>query len=175
MTKTIVVASKNPVKILSTQIGFETLFPDLSVNLISVHAASQVSDQPMSDEETLSGAKNRASNAQKIHPESDFWVGIEGGCERRYDRMWVYAWVVVQSSQRIEFARSSCFPLPDRFTELLDQGLELGDATDIVFGSKNSKQKGGVVGALSHGHIDRTAYYVQPMILALMAFCPQKL
>ena len=122
----------------------------------------------MTDEETLRGAKNRAQGAKLLYPNANFWVGIEGGCEKRFDRVWVFAWVVIQSKDRMEIARTSAFCLPKEFTNLLDQGMELGDATDQVFNKSNSKHSDGVVGLLSRGHIDRTAYYVQPIVLALM-------
>ena len=48
--------------------------------------------------------------------------------------------------------------------------MELGDADDQVFGTHNSKQKGGAVGLLTHQLIDRTAYYREAIILALIPF-----
>lgn len=129
----------------------------------------------MSDQETLQGALNRVQRAQEARPDADLWVGIEGGCCHQYDRTWVFAWVVVQSQTQREQAKTSSFCLPLPIVELLMQGMELGTATDVFFGKQNSKHDGGIVGALSHGLIDRTAYYVQPMILALMAFDPNDL
>ena len=48
--------------------------------------------------------------------------------------------------------------------------MELGDADDAVFSDVNSKQKGGTVGKVTHGAIDRTAYYVHTLMLALVPF-----
>jgi non-canonical (house-cleaning) NTP pyrophosphatase len=48
--------------------------------------------------------------------------------------------------------------------------MELGDADDVVFGRTNSKQENGAVGLLTENVIDRTAYYVQALILALIPF-----
>ena len=173
MTQTVIVASKNPVKIDATRLGFNQLFPKVQWNVHGANIPSGVSDQPMSDEETLRGAQNRARNAQANYPVADYWVGIEGGCAREYGKVWVFAWIVVCSRDQMELGRTSSFVLPDNIVEHLDQGLELGHATDRVYGEKDSKRRGGVVGALSHGHIDRTEYYVQPMILALMGFFEQ--
>jgi non-canonical (house-cleaning) NTP pyrophosphatase len=40
----------------------------------------------------------------------------------------------------------------------------------MVFGRSNSKQQNGSVGILTHDVIDRTAYYVHAVILALIPF-----
>ena len=167
---TTVVASQNPVKVNATRKACVQLFPDQDWNVVGVATSSGVSEQPMSDEETLRGATNRARNAQKAHPNASLWVGIEGGCAKQYGEMWVFAWVVVLSKERMEYAKTSMFSLPDHIATLVDQGIELGTATDMVFKQHNSKHKDGVVGMLSQGNIDRTEYYVQPLILALMPF-----
>ncbi len=170
MPKKVIVASLNPVKINSTIQGFRTLFPNKEWVVEGANISSGVSDQPMTDQETLQGAMNRASHAQQQYPNADFWVGIEGGCEKKNNRVWVFAWIVIRNGDKVELARTSAFCLPDHIAILLDKGIELGAATDIAFDKHNSKHKDGVVGVLSHGHIDRTDYYVQPVILALMHF-----
>ena len=48
--------------------------------------------------------------------------------------------------------------------------LRLGDADDAVFSDSNSKQKGGTVGKVTRGMIDRTAYYEHALHLALVPF-----
>jgi len=173
MPQTVIVASQNPVKIHATRIGFNQIFPEQKWDFIGANISSGVSKQPMTDKETLLGAQNRAQNAQKKYPNAQFWVGIEGGCCKQYDRVWVFAWVAICSNQSMQLGRSSSFALPPYIASYLDQGFELGEATDQVFDKHNSKHKDGVIGALSHGHIDRTTYYIQPMILALMPFLPQ--
>ena len=78
----VIVASKNPVKINCAEIGFSQMFPDEMFEVEGLATSSGVSDQPVTNEETLTGAKNRASNAKEEIKEADFWVGIEGGIER---------------------------------------------------------------------------------------------
>lgn len=48
--------------------------------------------------------------------------------------------------------------------------MELGNADDLVFGCKNSKQKDGAVGLLTENAIDRTALYEQGVIMAFIPF-----
>ncbi len=170
MPKKVIVASKNPVKVQSTRTGFLSFFPNMDWDVQGYSIPSGVSDQPMSDEETLQGAMNRAQEAKKQHPDACFWVGIEGGCAIQDQRMWVFAWVVVCSHGRISKAKTSMFALPEDISKLVQEGIELGTATDMFFGKENTKHSQGVVGMLSKGLIDRTQYYVQPMILALTSF-----
>jgi inosine/xanthosine triphosphatase len=167
---TIVVASTNPVKIRAALTGFERMFPDQAFEARGVAAPSGVSDQPMSDAETLQGAHNRAAAARQLAPEAEYWVGIEGGVEARGDDLEAFAWVVVLGRERSGKGRTGSFFLPAETTRLIAQGMELGHADDIVFGRSNSKQQNGSVGILTGDVIDRTAYYEHAVILALIPF-----
>ncbi len=166
----VIIASKNPVKINCTKEGFEKIFPDQSFDFEGVSVPSDVSDQPMTDEETLQGAINRAENARKKVPDANYWVGIEGGIHETLEGMLAFAWVVVLSKDQSGKSRTSTFYLPPKVVELINQGIELGHANDQVFGEKNSKHKGGAVGSLTGGVLGRTAYYVQAVMLALVPF-----
>ena len=75
----IIVASTNPVKIKAATLGFQKVFPFKTVNVKGVSVDSGVSDQPKTDDETLTGATNRVKAAAKAYPEADFWIGLEGG------------------------------------------------------------------------------------------------
>jgi inosine/xanthosine triphosphatase len=55
-------------------------------------------------------------------------------------------------------------------TELIRGGLEMGHATDQLYGMVNSKQKNSSVGVLTDDAIDRTAYYSHALVLALIPF-----
>ena len=73
----IIIASRNPVKIEATRQGFQVMFPGEDFQIEGVSTPSGVSDQPMSSQETMTGATNRARAAQAQQPKADFWVGIE--------------------------------------------------------------------------------------------------
>lgn len=173
--KKVVVASKNPVKIKAVKGGFARMFPEEEFEFEGVSAESGVSDQPMSDEETLMGAFNRVKNAKDIVYDVDFWVGIEGGLEKKNFGMEAFAWVVVESKDKVGRARSATFFVPEKVGKLVEEGMELGDADDVVFGRSNSKQKNGAVGLLTRNVITRTSYYEETVCLALIPFCNQDL
>jgi inosine/xanthosine triphosphatase len=167
----IVVGSTNPVKISAAHEGFQRMFVDERCEVRGISAPSGVSDQPMTDAETLQGAMNRARNVSALAPDADLVVGIEGGLEEREGEMEAFAWIVVRSRDgRVGKGRTGTFFLPAKVAALIREGKELGEADDIVFGMKNSKQEQGASGILTGGVIDRTMYYTQAMILALIPF-----
>ncbi len=78
--KKIIVASKNPVKINATKVAFEKVFPQETFEVIGMQVPSFVSDQPMSDEETLEGAINRAENVKLAY--NFYQTSASGGFSR---------------------------------------------------------------------------------------------
>ncbi len=166
----IIVASQNPVKIQAALNGFQKMFPDQTFRAEGVSAPSGVNHQPMTDDETLQGALNRAQNARNLVGDADYWVGIEGGCDEMHGELVAFAWIVALSHERMGKARTGTFPLPAEVARLVRQGVELGEADDRVFKRFNSKQGNGAVGILTRDVIDRTGYYEHAVILALVPF-----
>jgi inosine/xanthosine triphosphatase len=179
--KEIIVASKNPVKIAAALRGFQNMFPDVTYTAHGINVPSGVPDQPFSNRETLQGALNRAQNAREQHPQGDYWIGIEGGVEDTPDQaagtLESFAWVVVTDRERgvTGKARTAAYYQPEEVAKLVRGGMELGHADDLVFGRSNSKQSNGNIGLLTGDVIDREAYYVQAVILALVPFRNWKL
>jgi inosine/xanthosine triphosphatase len=167
----VVIASRNPAKIRAVDEAFALQFSKKAIEFISVNVESGVRDQPLSDEETRHGARNRAHNAYKLQPDSDFWVGLEGGIETIDGQLMAFAWMAVLGpGQRIGEARTVTLPLPPAVKALVDQGLELGDANDRVFSTVNSKHKGGAFGLLTRGIYTREGVYTEALIIALVPF-----
>ena len=163
---------KNPVKINATKKAFEDVFTD-HFEFEGVSADSLVSDQPMSNDETLKGATNRLQNIQ--HLEADYLVSIEGGVDLLDNNYEAFAWIVISDKSKIGKAKTATFPLPLKISNLIKEGYELGDADDMVFKRSNSKQKNGAVGILTDNLINRTDYYAHAIILALIPFSNTKL
>jgi inosine/xanthosine triphosphatase len=169
--KRVVVGSKNPVKINAALGGFRRMFPDEAFTIAGVPAPSGVSDQPRTDAEARQGAWNRATTARRSDADAEFFVGIEGGVEDKQVDMEAFAWVVVVSGDgRVGRGRTGTFVLPSKVAELVREGRELGEADDLVFGTTNSKRRDGAVGILTDGVLDRTAYYTEAVVLALIPF-----
>ncbi|GAA4435986.1 inosine/xanthosine triphosphatase [Pontibacter saemangeumensis] len=174
-TRIVVVASLNPVNVWAALEGFQRMFPELRFEVATVSVPSGVSDQPLTDEETLTGARNRVANARTAKPAADFWIGIEGGVAPLDGELAAFAWVVVCSKEIVGKARSGTFFLPKAVSELVERGVELVTADDLVFSRTNSKQAGGAIGILTDNVLDRKQLYEQAVVLALVPFKNQQL
>jgi inosine/xanthosine triphosphatase len=167
----VVVASRNPVKIAATHDAFTSVFPDATIDVTGVDVDSGVGDQPDSDSTTREGARARALQASEAEPGADFWVGLEGGVEAFDGQLMAFAWMAIKGREgEISEARSTTLPLPPAVKELVDSGMELGEANDRVFSTVNSKQGGGAYGLLTDGRYTREGIYTQTLIIALTPF-----
>ena len=125
----------------------------------------------MGDEETIQGARNRCAACLKAVPEADYYCGLEGGCDMKKEEMSCFAWMVIMDKHGKEGkSRTGVFTLPPQVAALVKSGLELGYANDQVFKTTGSKRSGGAVGILTSGVVDRTQYYEQALVLALIPF-----
>ena len=174
------VGSKNPVKVGSSLSGIAEALqtaPD-NISATGLNIPSGVSDQPIGDVETRTGATNRAKGAFEEYKVQNgcypqYGIGLEGGCSycATDNTMECFAWIVIYDGTKFGSARTGSFSLPESITVLVrDQGLELGDADDKVFGSTNNKQSGGTVGHLTNAVIGRQEYYKHAVILAFIPF-----
>jgi len=164
----VLITSQNPTKINVTKEVFREIFPDQEITFEAFVVSSDVSDQPKSDKETMQGAINRVQNAINKYNDYDFYVGIEGGIEFLGDRLFSMDWVYISNKIKSGIAKSASYPLPIKVKELLDDGMELGQASDIVFNTKDSKKINGIIGNITDDKVKRDQKYKIPLILALM-------
>lgn len=169
--KTITLASTNPIKAAAALEGFARMFPTDQFTIQQVRTTLLLPSQPATDEETLDCAEKRAYNMRELAPESDYWVGIEGGIADWSIGMGAFAWVVViDRAGRVGRGRSGEFFLPESVAALVRQGVELGEADDRIFSRNNSKHGSGAVGLLTGDVINRTGLYVPAVVFALIPF-----
>jgi inosine/xanthosine triphosphatase len=167
----VVAASLNPAKHRAVGDAFHRQFPDTAITLRAIAVPSGVHDQPGSDAETRQGAVQRAQNARRAEPDADFWVGLEGGIDTFGEQLMAFAWMaVLDRDGRLGTARTVTLPLPSAVRQLLDNGLELGEANDRVFGTVGSKHRGGAFGLLTDQRYTREGVYTEALELALLPF-----
>lgn len=167
----ITVASRNPVKLNAAHAAFTQMFRGETFTVAGLSVPSGVPDQPISLRETMEGAQNRAEKARAAQPESDFWVGIEGGIEDSPLGMTCFARIhALGRDGLVGLGQTAVFYLPREVAQLVRGGLELGQADDQVFGRDNSKLANGAIGLLTADLIDREAYYTHALIMALVPF-----
>lgn len=167
----VAVGSTNPVKITCVQLAFEAVWPKQSWEVKGIPVSSDVSNQPLSDEECITGATNRATAAITI-AESDFGVGLEGGIQKIgshwFDKGWI---VILDNTGRIGIGSSINMLTPPRMIKMImDDHLELGEINDIIFKTKNSKHGDGHFGLMTKNLITRTEGYKDAVITALVPF-----
>lgn len=169
--KKVAVGSKNPVKINAVRLAFKKLFPDETFEVIGIEVDSGVPSQPMSDKESIRGAKNRAKRSMK-QLKADFGVGLEGGIQKIGKNYFDSGWMVIIDQNGYEGIGSTVkAPIPKKIMDLiLYEDHELGSAGEKIYNIKNLKQKEGHFGIMSKGHITRTSGYVDGLIMALAPF-----
>lgn len=166
----VAVGSHNPVKIEAVRIAFSTVWPDEHWEVFGTAVSSGVADQPMSDEESIRGAGNRARAAREIS-RADWGVGLEGGLHEINGQYFDCGWVTVIDAVGSEGIGSTVRILtPPKIMELIHGGKELGEANDMVFGTANSKQQEGHFGLMTRNAITRTGGYRDGVIVALSRF-----
>lgn len=166
----IAVGSENPVKINAVSHAFALVWPKKKFKVIGVKVASGVSDQPMSDEESIKGAVARAKKSLKIG-KADYGVGLEGGIHQIGKRWFDCGWIVVTDKKgTIGIGSSARMETPQIMIKMIKKGMELGDVGDKLFNRKNSKQAEGHFGLMTDGVVTRKDGYTQAVVMALSRF-----
>lgn len=168
---TVAVGSRNPVKIQAVEAAFSAIWPELEIRVAGYDVRSGISDQPMSDEESRLGAKNRAAAALAADANAAYGVGLEGGLQEIdghwTDTQWV---VIVNRAGKTGVGQSVRVQVPDKMMELIHGGMELGDVIDQVFGQTNMKQAGGYMNEVTQGVINREQQGFGAVVTALAPF-----
>ena len=130
----VAVGSSNPVKLNACERAFQTMFPGHKIRVVPVPAPSGVSDQPFTDEETKTGAVNRANACwakykEKFDDHPDFAVGLEGGVQEiqgsdGQTELECFAWMAIKGISdngklSVSFARTGSFSLPSKVAQLV--------------------------------------------------------
>lgn len=165
------IGTKSPVKIeaITDAISGYDIFTNVQVE--SFKADSGVSDQPMTLEETIKGAKNRAKN---VFEGSDHSFGIESGLMAIPESKTGYMNVsvcAIYDGKEYHLGLASCFEFPSEVTRLaVEEGLEISDAF-IKAGLTKHKKIGyaeGGIGFMTKGRLCSAEYYKQAVVTALI-------
>lgn len=175
----IFVGSTNPVKINAVKNACVQAWPEAEI--VGLEVESGVDAQPRTDEETRTGAQNRARNVllagkkslspEKIkrHGNALLGVGLEGGVyEHQATELWSTVWAcVTDKTQHLFESNGARFKLPNIISEKLLAGAEMGPVVGQLFADPSIKQKQGAIGVVTKGFVDRTEEYSIIVKLAL--------
>ncbi|WP_298443560.1 inosine/xanthosine triphosphatase [uncultured Ferrimonas sp.] len=166
----LLVGSSNPVKIRAAHQALQRAFADQPWQVEGVSVPSGVAEQPMDEPQTRLGAINRLAALQQLRPQAQFYAAFEGGYARIDGQPYTFAYVAISDGQRTQVGRSGTLPLPASIAAALEAGGELGPLMDALFNDHNIKHKGGAIGLLTNGIIDRASTYRDTMTLLLAPF-----
>ncbi len=167
----IIVGSTNQVKVeIVKEIVKE--YPQLApAEVIGVNAESGVSNQPLSLEEIMNGAINRARAAYQSS-ECNYGVGIESGLHQVPKAGYMESTsCVFYDGNKIYPGLSAAFPCPEEvITLILSQGLNLSQASYQAGLTRNQElgKAEGIVGVLTKNRITRRDYTAQAIHFAII-------
>lgn len=135
---------------------------------------SGVSDQPLTENETIIGAINRAKSVLEAEPEADVGLGLEGGLtyDEVYTNMWyLFSVCAAWDGKQLFVGKGLYFPIPNEIGEKLKQGgTELRHIIDELSSTVGSNHKEGAYGLFTDGRITRSDVFRDAVIAALTPF-----
>lgn len=164
----IVIGSTNKPKRLAVEQSFSKVFKDESIAINCISTVSGVSAHPVTAEETLAGAINRANHAAEQLPGADYYVGIEGGLIGVGDRVLEVGIVAINDPNgRVYTGMSAGIELSGAILHGVQSGIELGDVLNDTMGINPPGNSNGFYGLATNNLVTRQAAYEQAIIFAL--------
>ena len=165
----IAVGSINPTKIEPVKTVFEHHFKNIKV--VGVNVRSGVSNQPKSSDEMFKGALNRAKRALAKVKGASFGVGIEGGIHKySYGHFENSIVVIVNKKGDIGIGASAGLVLPEKVLTKIDEGKNLEEAVDELFGTTKIGEGIGMFGIFTNGVVTRSEGVKHGVAFALARF-----
>lgn len=157
----------------------DSLGPNSATEIVGMEVESGVNHTPLSREESMCGARQRAETLQKIafgeKKPWNYFVGMEGGLdcilESGRRRVFLESWVYVSDGTRGHFGRSGAVELPDSLAEeVFVRGTDLSVAIDRFAGAAGIRDGQGAWGVLSGNKITRQEAFRLALIAAFAPF-----
>jgi inosine/xanthosine triphosphatase len=170
----IAIGSTNGVKVSAVEDVIEGYPMLANANIVPVSVSSDVSDQPLTLQEIITGAKNRARKAFEACKGCNYSFGIESGL---YEAKGVKTGYLesticcIFDGKEYHFGISCGFEIPPKVLHtVLNKNMNLNDAC-FEAGLTANKSLGaaeGLVGMLTKGRINRYDYTKQCVTTALI-------
>lgn len=152
----IAIGTQNPTKVNAVKHSF---MPHITAEFFSVNAPSNVSAQPLSDDETIEGAINRAFNARTAI-QADIGVGLEGGLIKTKQGYFLCNWgAIVDHKLEPIVAGGARIIVPNEIGRSVFHGKELGDVMDEYVNLHKVRHNQGAIGIFTNGLVDRTSMF----------------
>jgi len=152
-----------------------------AIELIARDVDSGVSSTPTSDEEMMTGARNRVQRLVTILTEegigADLYIGLEGGLHvhnvKSQRIVLLRGWAYATDGNGVDecFGASPALQVPAGIAgAVLDHGLDLADVIDRFSGRQDVRSNDGTWGILTAGLITRLRSFEIAALAALAPF-----
>jgi inosine/xanthosine triphosphatase len=158
--------------------------PHAEFRVVAVDVPSGVRHTPLTRDETMAGARERARALARIAREKglpwQYFVGLEGGLDIVEDsvehggKRWVFLenWAYVCDREgRESFGQSGAILLPEALVNrVVEQGIELAEAIDEFAGQRDVRDAQGAWGVLTGNRVTRKDAFRMAVINAFAPF-----
>jgi inosine/xanthosine triphosphatase len=158
--------------------------PDTTIEVHGYEVESGVSHTPLSREELMQGARQRAETLMArlaaTGDAANFYVGMEGGLdvveEQGRRRVFLESWAYVTDKERGHFGCSGSIEIPEALAEeVVIRGTELSAAIDDFAGQAGIRDAQGAWGVLSGNLILRQESFRVAVVAAFAPFYNHRL
>ncbi len=168
----VVVASRSPAKVDAVRRAVERIgsvdstFSSATIRTLDVAAIAPA--MPMTDRETLDGARARASADAKTVTPPFLAIGLEGGLSSD-PLVTLTSWAAATDGQRWGYGAGGRIALPDAVMAQVQAGRELGDVIDEMAGA-DIRSTRGAWGWLTRDLVGRRHALLTATLAALAPF-----
>ena len=163
----VAIGSTNPIKVKAVK----NAFAGEDVNIVSCSASSNVRPQPLSNEETLQGAVNRAKDCLE-KTDAQFAFGLEAGVTFLQGQVYLCHWgALVDRQGGVYFTNGPIILLPSSYEELLVAGQSLEEIMHSSTGIQDLGKKEGSIGIYTQGRLNREQVLTQITQVLLGQYC----
>jgi inosine/xanthosine triphosphatase len=171
---TFAVGTTNPGKVLAVKTAVAQYEKLSHFTIEPFKAASGVSDQPATLEDTMRGAKNRARGARENCRRAGVVIGIglESGLFEDPDgRMYDLTACCFDDGEHTHVGYSCAWAVPDACARLIKGGLDMSQAANAtgLCNDPHIGDKGGLISVLTGGRLTRPEYTIQSIQMALLS------
>ena len=148
-------------------------------DIAAVEVPSGVRHTPLSREDIMTGARQRAEALERIaHEKNEPWeyfVGLEGGFDVVREGAWRWVFLenwayVADANGRRAFGQSGAVLVPEPLAmRVVDDGVELSEAVDAFAGGRGIRDAQGAWGVLTRNMITRQDAF---RVAVINAFAP---
>ena len=164
------VGSDNPIKIDAVRNVLSRFFSSIEVEGVKVD--TEVPEQPFG-EQTRQGAMERANASLEG---GDFGVGLEAGVFETADGLYDVQYCAIMDKRGVvTIGHGSGFRYPEEVAKKVREGLAVGETFHELYGLEQNGRRGGAIGYLTKGVLDRTGLAEQAVLAAMVPRIRQEL